>query len=247
MVHVTAVVVALRTFHLVLHPPAKPQQIAVSEHCEELFSKKTHEGCPLFLFPTINLRRYSSAATMAAKTKLSKGILDMKFMKRTKDKVTKEQDDAEGRAMYASQITDKMLRHGECPYISEPSFVPVEGLLEGRFSFRGMNPEIERLLELEDLAKQETSGKDVKKDVADEEMADSYYGNVAQTMTRKYNRNGGGAHHQNGGGGHRRKMNLPEPANGKGNTHIRFDPQQQHQQRHSGPPKRPRYLKPDED
>lgn len=167
---------------------------------------------------------------MTSKTKLSKGILEMKFMKRTRDKVIKEEDDEEGRAMYASQITDRMLRQGECPYIIEPSFVPCENLVEGRFSFRGMNPEIERLLELEELARQAAASKDIKRDVTDQEMADQYYGNLANTMAKAYDRRGSNQQKfQN-----RRKMNLPEPTN------------QGQPQRHSNP-KRPRFVKPDED
>lgn len=120
---------------------------------------------------------------MAHKTKLSKGILEMKFMKRTRDKVIKEEDDAQGRAMYSSEITDKML-HGNSKYIMEPSYVPVENLIEGRLSFRGMNPEIERLLELEVEAKRAkfdaTINANVKQDVSDKEMA---------TYFNKFNKN----------------------------------------------------------
>lgn len=49
-------------------------------------------------------------ATNRNKVKLSKSILDMKFMKRTKDKVLKEEDDAQSRAMYSNEITEKMLK-----------------------------------------------------------------------------------------------------------------------------------------
>lgn len=160
---------------------------------------------------------------MAAKTKLSRGILDMKFMKRTKDKVIKEEDDAEGRAMYSGEITDKMLQDSS-RYIIEPSFIPCENLLEGRFSFRGMNPEIERILELEEQARQAKMDKDVHKDVTDKDMS-TYYTNLAQTVAKKFN---GRAR-----GGTRRKMDLPEPVN-KGAGSM------QHQN------KKPRFMKPDE-
>lgn len=167
----------------------------------------------------------------------------MKFMKRTKDKVTKELDDAEGRAMYASQITDAMLRHGECPFIVESSYVPVEGLVDGRFSFRGMNPEIERLLELEQQAKDALRGHDVKKDVEDEEMADHYYGSVTNTMARAFNRkqlnnnrDQQQPYNNYHNGGNRRKMLLPPAAmNGSGNNNG------------GATPKRARFLKPAED
>lgn len=136
---------------------------------------------------------------MATKSRLSKSILDMKFMKRTKEKVIKEEDAAEGRAMYLSEMTDKMLS-GTSQFIIEPSYVPCENLKEGRISFRGMNPEIERLLELEELEKQSKTDNDVKKDVTDAEMTD-YYGNVVKTMQKKFETKS------------KRKMNLPEPVN----------------------------------
>lgn len=123
----------------------------------------------------------------------------MKFMKRTKEKVIKEEDAAEGRAMYLSEMTDKMLM-GNSQFIIEPSYVPCENLKEGRVSFRGMNPEIERLLELEELEKQSKADNDVKKDVTDAEMTD-YYGNVVKTMQKKFEPKA------------KRKMNLPDPVN----------------------------------
>lgn len=113
---------------------------------------------------------------MTHKTKLSKGILEMKFMKRTRDKVIKEEDDAESRTMYSSEITDKML-HDNSKYLIEPSYVQVENLIEGRISFRGMNPEIERILELEMQAKQakESTGNiKQEQDITDRQMANYF-------------------------------------------------------------------------
>lgn len=136
---------------------------------------------------------------MATKSRLSKSILEMKFMKRTKEKVIKEEDAAEGRAMYLSEMTDKMLS-GNSQFISEPSYVPCENLKDGRVSFRGMNPEIERLIELEEREKQAKAENDVKKDVTDAEMTE-YYGNVVRTMQKKFETKT------------KRKMNLPEPVN----------------------------------
>lgn len=132
------------------------------------------------------------------KVKLSKSILEMKFMKRTKEKVLKEEDDAQSRAMYSNEITEKMLKSESC-YIIEPSYVPCEDLNDGRFSFRGMNPDIERILELEEQAKQATIDQNVKKDVTDEDMT-AYYGNVKKTIERKFQSKT-----------QRRKITLPEP------------------------------------
>lgn len=132
--------------------------------------------------------------------KLSKTILEMKFMKRTKDKVLKEEDDAKGRAMYSNEITEKMLAN-DCPYIVEPSYMPCEDLNDGRFSFRGMNPEIERLLEQEEAARQAAIEKDVKQDVSDADMT-VYYGNVIKSIEKKFQSKN-----------RRRKHQLSEPKN----------------------------------
>lgn len=118
------------------------------------------------------------------KTKLSKSILEMKFMKKTKEKVEKEADDDEGRKMYAGQITDKML--GDCLFISEQSFVPCEDLIVGRVSYRGMNPEIERILELEDESKQAVLIKEQELDVNDKDMA-KHYTTLVNTIGKKFN------------------------------------------------------------
>lgn len=134
---------------------------------------------------------------MAKKSKLSKSILEMKFMKRTKDKVFEAEDNAEGRAMYFAEITEKMLQDNS-KFIVEPSYVPCENLIDGRFSFRGMNPEIERILELE--AKQTQLNIDGKMDISDENMA-TYYTNLTKTKTKQYDSR------------NRRKINLPDPIN----------------------------------
>lgn len=135
---------------------------------------------------------------MNRQLKLSKSILDMKFMKRTKEKVLKEEDDERARALHSNEITKKMLQD-DCPYVIEYSYVPCEGLDEGRYSFRGMNPEIERLEELEQQAKQAKTEKNVKQDVTDEEMSTQYYSNVIKMIEKKFQSKG-----------HRRKMTFPE-------------------------------------
>lgn len=135
---------------------------------------------------------------MATPARLSKSILDMKFMKRTKEKVLREEEDAKGREMYSSEITQKMLNN-DCPFIVETSYVPCEDLNDGRYSFRGMNPEIERLLQLEQAVHDAAQEKNVTKDVSDADMS-AYYGNVMKTIEKKYQSKN-----------QRRKITLPEP------------------------------------
>ncbi|GLV38831.1 M-phase phosphoprotein 6 [Carabus blaptoides fortunei] len=81
-----------------------------------------------------------------SKPKLSRAILDMKFMKKTKERVEKEQEDAEGQAMYSNDITEQMRRGGKYAVV-EVSVNFCKDLIEGRLSFGGMNPEIERIME----------------------------------------------------------------------------------------------------
>ncbi|XP_013099378.1 M-phase phosphoprotein 6 [Stomoxys calcitrans] len=128
------------------------------------------------------------------KPRLSKGILEMKFMQRTKAKVDKEIEAAEGREMYSNEITERML-NSKSNFIIEPSFVHCENLIEGRLSFRGMNPEIERLLELEREEKAGAERKDQPAEVSTEDMAKFYHVNKTmptagpgRTMENKFNK-----------------------------------------------------------
>lgn len=100
------------------------------------------------------------------------------------------------RALYSNEITDKML-HESSKYVIETSYVPCEDLIEGRVSYGGMNPEIERIIELEknkDLAalveREKAAAAEKQKlrmDVPDEEMA-RFYTSVVKTMHKKYDR-----------------------------------------------------------
>lgn len=89
--------------------------------------------------------------------------------------------------------------HESSKYIIETSYVPCENLIEGRISYGGMNPEIERLIELEknkDLAEQvereraeAAERQKMRKDVPDEEMA-QFYTSVMKSMKKKYEKGG---------------------------------------------------------
>ncbi|XP_049294457.1 uncharacterized protein LOC125769691 [Anopheles funestus] len=149
-------------------------------------------------------------STKMNKVQLSKGILQMKFMSRTKEKLDKEADNERGRALYASEITDKMLSE-TVKYVIEPSYVPCENLIEGRISYGGMNPEIERIIEIEsgvDVAKREReeAAKKAKMetDVPDAEMA-QFYSSVMHSMNKKYDT-------------HKKRLQHPLPLNIKRST-----------------------------
>lgn len=117
-------------------------------------------------------------------TKLSKGILEMKFMKKTKEKVEKEIDDAEGQAMYSDQITDEMRRTGNLVFIST-SMTVCKHLVDGRLSFGGINPEIEKLMakDYNKLVGEEETKKE--KDIGDVEMAEGY-STLVDTVGKKF-------------------------------------------------------------
>lgn len=119
------------------------------------------------------------------KTKLSKGILDMKFMKRTKEKVEKQLFQEEGEEYFGAQLTNRM-KKGSGVFIFEPSYVFCEGLVDGRVSFRGMNPEIERLMELEEEAKRARNDKKNETDISDQQMAKHFKSSSVDTIAKKF-------------------------------------------------------------
>lgn len=56
-------------------------------------------------------------------------------------------------------------------YITEASYIFCEELIEGRLSFQGENPELERLLELEQMEKNPKIENDMDTDVSEAQMA----------------------------------------------------------------------------
>jgi len=107
---------------------------------------------------------------------LSKSILEMKFMQRTKEAFLKQAEDEEGRAAYASQLTEAMKKGGSRTVL-EASFAPCEELQCPRRSYHGANPEIERFLELEKL-KTVKIDLDLDADVPAEEVARVTYAGI---------------------------------------------------------------------
>ncbi|CAG9566944.1 unnamed protein product [Danaus chrysippus] len=100
------------------------------------------------------------------KPQLPKSVLDMKFMKKTKERIEKEIENTQDHeGLYSGIITNEM-RHASGNYISESSFIFCQDIIEGRVSFKGMNPEIERLMESENN-KEQING-EMEKDVSDE-------------------------------------------------------------------------------
>lgn len=108
----------------------------------------------------------------------------MKFMKKTKVRVEQEEEDAQGQAMYSNVITPQMKQSGSKIFI-ETNIANCKNLIEGRLSFKGMNPDIEKLMSNEDIKKIEAAEKRKEKDVSDAEMAKGY-STLVDTMGNKF-------------------------------------------------------------
>ncbi|KZC14294.1 PREDICTED: M-phase phosphoprotein 6 [Dufourea novaeangliae] len=111
----------------------------------------------------------------SSKAKLSKSILEMKFMKRTKEKVEKQQFQEEGEEYFGNEVTKRMKKESE-RFIIEPSYIFCEKLIDGRVSYQGMNPEVEKLMEAEE--KNKCVLLDIKNDtdISDEQMVEHWKG-----------------------------------------------------------------------
>ncbi|CAH0603170.1 unnamed protein product [Chrysodeixis includens] len=110
---------------------------------------------------------------MAGRTKkieLPKSVLEMKFMKKTRERIEKELENTQDHSKLYSDIITNEMRSASGNFISESSFIFCETMLEGRLSFKGMNPEIERLMEMEKGETEKPSGEMVK-DVSDDILA----------------------------------------------------------------------------
>ncbi|GAB5582522.1 M-phase phosphoprotein 6 isoform X1 [Prionailurus iriomotensis] len=142
------------------------------------------------------------------KTKLSKNLLRMKFMQRGLDSETKRQLEEEEKKIISEEhwyldlpeLKEKEKQYGSegrdhywCFIIEEQSFLLCEDLLYGRMSFRGFNPEVEKLmLQMNSKNKtEEVEGETVELDVSDEEMARRYetlVGTIGKKFAKKRDR-----------------------------------------------------------
>ncbi|KAJ8729459.1 hypothetical protein PYW08_001040 [Mythimna loreyi] len=110
-------------------------------------------------------------AGLTKKLQLPKSVLDMKFMKKTRERIEKELENTQDHGSLYSNIITNEMRSASGNFISESSFIFCETMLEGRLSFKGMNPEIERLMELENGVKTEEGSGEMVKDVSDDILA----------------------------------------------------------------------------
>lgn len=125
--------------------------------------------------------------------KLSRNLLRMKFMQRGLDAETKKQLEEDEKKIISDEhwyLDLPELKAKESLIIEEKSFGPCEDLLFGRLSFRGFNPEVEKLMALlnpkaEEEDEEEEDVRKMQTDVTDEEMA-LRYESLVGSMKKKF-------------------------------------------------------------
>ncbi|XP_054631320.1 M-phase phosphoprotein 6 [Dunckerocampus dactyliophorus] len=130
----------------------------------------------------------------ADSVKLSKNVLRMKFMQRGLDAETKKQLQEDEKRIISDEhwyLDLPEQQSKESFIVEEKSFAPFEELLFGRMSFKGFNPEVEKLMMLMNprstSAKQEAdpNASRMQTDVTDEEMALRYQ-SLVESMKKKF-------------------------------------------------------------
>uniref|UniRef100_A0A3P8SQM4 M-phase phosphoprotein 6 n=1 Tax=Amphiprion percula TaxID=161767 RepID=A0A3P8SQM4_AMPPE len=131
--------------------------------------------------------------------KLSKNLLRMKFMQRGLDAETKKQLEEDEKRIISDEhwfLDLPELRARENLIIEEKSFVPCEDLRFGRISFKGFNPDVEKLMLLlnpkeEEEERDEDDQRRMQTDITDEEMAlryESLVGSLKKKFAKKRER-----------------------------------------------------------
>ncbi|XP_039987949.1 M-phase phosphoprotein 6 [Xiphias gladius] len=125
--------------------------------------------------------------------KLSKNLLRMKFMQRGLDAETKKQLEEDEKRIISDEhwyLDLPELKAKENLIIEERSFVPCEDLKYGRMSFKGFNPDVEKLMALmnpkeEEEKREEAAIGRMQTDITDEEMA-LRYESLVGSMKKKF-------------------------------------------------------------
>ncbi|XP_006027494.1 M-phase phosphoprotein 6 isoform X2 [Alligator sinensis] len=128
---------------------------------------------------------------------INAGSVCIRFMQRGLDSETKKQLEEEEKKIISEEhwyLDLPELKEKESFIIEERSFMPCEDLLYGRMSFKGFNPEIEKLMiQMNSRYKKEEIEADDKMeaDVSDEEMArryESLVGTIGKKFLKKRDR-----------------------------------------------------------
>ncbi|KAK3799124.1 hypothetical protein RRG08_051399 [Elysia crispata] len=135
---------------------------------------------------------------MASKNgaQLSKNVLQMKFMQRSVLRMEKEQNEEERQKIiddehWALDLPEYKTK--ESDFLENQSYSICEELLFGRQSYQGFNPEIEKLMKVQNAEKeaQKSEQKEKEESVGDQEMAQRYsslMGIIAKKFSKKRQR-----------------------------------------------------------
>ncbi|KAL5022653.1 hypothetical protein ScPMuIL_001808 [Solemya velum] len=128
--------------------------------------------------------------TGGSSNKLSKNVLQMKFMQRSVLRIEKEQNEEERQRVIDDEhwVLDIPVTHQkESRFVIESSLPKIQNLRFSRMSFKGFNPEVEKLMKLHDTERdlEEAERKEKEISVGDVEMADRYQ-NLIGTISKKF-------------------------------------------------------------
>ncbi|XP_046549435.1 M-phase phosphoprotein 6-like [Haliotis rubra] len=126
-------------------------------------------------------------------TKLSKNVLQMKFMQRSVLRIEKEQNEEENNRAIDDEhwVMDvPPLPKKQSRYDIQPSYVVCENLCYGRMSFKGFNPDVEKLMAIHNTQMELDAAEEREKEthVSEDEMAERYkslVGIIAKKFKKK--------------------------------------------------------------
>ncbi|XP_063053843.1 M-phase phosphoprotein 6 [Engraulis encrasicolus] len=125
-------------------------------------------------------------------SKLSKNVLRMKFMQRGLDPEARKQLEEDEKKVITEEhwlLDLPELTAHENIMVMERSFASCEDLIYGRISFKGFNPEVEKLMAArgtsEDKEDDDEQLRKMDTDVTDEEMA-MRYASLVESIKKKF-------------------------------------------------------------
>ncbi|CAA9993922.1 unnamed protein product [Nesidiocoris tenuis] len=105
-------------------------------------------------------------------------------MQRTKNRIQAEKEAEEGQAMYGNSIS-KGMRNAKDKIITEASYAPILGLIVGRMSYGGYNPEVEKFMTKNERSNPTAVDREMEKEISDSEMA-GFVSSLEGTMANKF-------------------------------------------------------------
>ncbi|CAI4228563.1 unnamed protein product [Auanema sp. JU1783] len=146
-----------------------------------------------------------------ARKKISKGVLDMRFMQKTKQRLQRNANKKIEELKNENLLEDSEIKHEPTVEFST-DITSLEGLKFGRMSYKGFNEEVEKLMVYHERIRNgedsEESEDDEEVDVQDKEMASALGGQGSEAIRKKF------------ASKHDRLMLMDQQARGK----LNFDP-----------------------